>query len=92
MPESEGEQAEGDVNLVEVQQDPNQSSEYFTTDCASEGKPWSITPLSNLYIYVCYACAFKFQELFWNHSCMSLGAHVLLLVWQDASCHALRTR
>ena len=52
MPKSEGEQAEGDMNLVEVQQDPNQSSEDFTTDCASEGKPRSITQLSNLYIYV----------------------------------------
>ena len=43
VPESEGEQAEGDVNLVEVQQDPNQSSEDFPTDFACDGKPRSIT-------------------------------------------------
>ena len=43
VPESEGELAEGEVNLVEVQQDPNQSSEDLPTDFASEGKPWSIT-------------------------------------------------
>ena len=43
MPESEGELAEGEVNVVEVQQDPNQSSEDLSTDFASEGKPRSIT-------------------------------------------------
>jgi hypothetical protein len=36
---SEGEPAEGEVNVVEVQQDPDQSSEDHTTDFASEGKP-----------------------------------------------------
>jgi hypothetical protein len=35
--------AEGDVNVVEVQQDPNQSSEDLASDLASEGKPRSIT-------------------------------------------------
>jgi hypothetical protein len=43
VPESEGEPAEGDVNVVEVQQDPNQSSEDLPSDFASEGKPRSIT-------------------------------------------------
>jgi hypothetical protein len=43
VPESEGEPAEGEVNVVEVQQDPNQSSEDLASDFASEGKPWSIT-------------------------------------------------
>ena len=43
MPESEGDLAEGEANVVEVQQDPNQSSEVFSTDFASEGKPRSIT-------------------------------------------------
>jgi hypothetical protein len=44
VPESEGEPAEGEVNVVEVQQDRNQSSEDFVSDFASEGKPRSITP------------------------------------------------
>jgi hypothetical protein len=43
VPESEGEPAEGEVNVVEVQQDPNQSSEGLASDFASEGKPRSIT-------------------------------------------------
>jgi hypothetical protein len=43
VPESEGEPPEGEVNVVEVQQDPNQSLEDLTSDFASEGKPRSIT-------------------------------------------------
>jgi hypothetical protein len=43
VPESEREPAEGEVNVVEMQQDPNQSSEDLTSDFASEGKPLSIT-------------------------------------------------
>jgi hypothetical protein len=42
VPESDGEPAEGEVNVVEVQQD-NQSSEDLASDFASEGKPRSIT-------------------------------------------------
>jgi hypothetical protein len=37
--ESEGEAAEGEVNVVELQQDPDQSLEDLTSDLASEGKP-----------------------------------------------------
>jgi hypothetical protein len=43
VPESEGEPAEGEVNVVEVQQDPNQSSKDLASGFASEGKPQSIT-------------------------------------------------
>jgi hypothetical protein len=43
VPVSEGEPAEGEVNVVEVQQDPDQSSEDLDSDLASEGKPRSIT-------------------------------------------------
>jgi hypothetical protein len=43
VPESEGGPAEGKVNVVEGQQDPNQSSEGLASDFASEGKPRSIT-------------------------------------------------
>ena len=43
VPEAEGELAEGEANLVEVQQDPDQSLEDLQTNFASEGKPRSIT-------------------------------------------------
>jgi hypothetical protein len=43
VPESEGESAEGEVNVVEVQQDPNQSSKDLAFGFASEDKPQSIT-------------------------------------------------
>ena len=45
VPESGEEENEGGVNFVEVQQDPNQSSEDLQTNCASEGKHQSITHL-----------------------------------------------
>jgi hypothetical protein len=43
VPKSEGEPAEGEVNVVEVQQDLNQSSEDLACDFASESKPQSMT-------------------------------------------------
>jgi hypothetical protein len=43
VPEPEGEPAEGEVNVVEVQQEPNESLEDLASDLASEGKPRSIT-------------------------------------------------
>jgi hypothetical protein len=43
VPESEGEPAEGELNVVEVQQDPDKSLEDLASDFASEGKPQSIT-------------------------------------------------
>jgi hypothetical protein len=43
VPESEGEPAEGEVNVVEVQQDPNQNSRGIQSDFTSGGKPRSIT-------------------------------------------------
>jgi hypothetical protein len=52
MPESEGELAEGEVNVVEEQQDPNQSSEELQSDFASEGMPQSIT------LFLTYATTF----------------------------------
>ena len=42
LPEPEGELAEGEVNLVEVHQDPDQSSKDFSTNFASESKHRSI--------------------------------------------------
>jgi hypothetical protein len=43
VPESGEEPAEGEVNVVEVQQDPNQSMEDLASDFAIEGKPRSTT-------------------------------------------------
>jgi hypothetical protein len=43
VPKSESEQREAQVNLTEVAEDPNQSSEAPTTSFAQEGKPRSIT-------------------------------------------------
>jgi hypothetical protein len=42
VPEADEDLANAEVNAVEVQQGPDQSSEDFTTDCASEGKHRSI--------------------------------------------------
>jgi hypothetical protein len=64
VPEAEGEPAEGEVNVVEVQQDPNQSSEDLVSDFASEGKPRSITyfTFDNSCNLICDACAFTFRS------------------------------
>ena len=43
MPESESEQREAQVNLIEVAEDPNQISEEPKASYAQEGKPRSIT-------------------------------------------------
>jgi hypothetical protein len=45
VPEVDEDLANAGVNAVEVQQGPDQSSENFTTDCASEGKHRSIFPI-----------------------------------------------
>jgi hypothetical protein len=39
VPEPEGEPAEGEVNVVEVQQDPNQSSDDLASDFAAKASP-----------------------------------------------------
>ena len=81
VPEAEGELAAGEANVVEVQQDPDQELEEFSTDGASEGKHRSITQVFNLCNYVDYVCAFTFQELNWNHRYMILGSYVQILAW-----------
>ena len=43
VPESESEQREAQVNLIEVAEDPNQVSEEPKASYAQEGKPRSIT-------------------------------------------------
>jgi hypothetical protein len=65
VPESEGEPAEGDVNVVDVQQDPNQSSKDLASDFASEGKPRMHNLLllnSCNFSFLCNVCAFTFRS------------------------------
>jgi len=45
VPESESEQREAQVNLTEVAEDLNQSSEEPKASSAQEGKPWSMSHL-----------------------------------------------
>jgi hypothetical protein len=64
VPESGEELAEGEVIVVEVQQDPHQCSEDLASDFACEGNPRSITyfvKLLQLFL-LCNACAFTFRS------------------------------
>ena len=66
VPESESEQHEAQINLTEVSEDPNQSSEEPKASFAQEGKPRSMFYLfefMQLFIFL-FFCAFKLQELF----------------------------
>ena len=45
VPESESEQREAQVNLTEIAEDPNQSSEEPKASLAQEGKPQSMSYL-----------------------------------------------
>ena len=54
VPESENEQREAQVNLTEVAEDPNQSSEEPKTNYAEEGKPRSMTYYFQLYATYCF--------------------------------------
>ena len=63
MPESESEQREAQVNLTEVVEDLNQSSEEPKANFTQEGKLRSISQyfylLCNLLLFIS-TCAFKF--------------------------------
>ena len=64
IPEVGAEGADGDVHNVEVNQDLDQSPEEPKANHADEGKHRIITTFSKfLCNYLCYACAFTFQEL-----------------------------
>ena len=66
VPESESEQREAQVNLTEVTEDLNQSSEEPKASSAQEGNPGACSTYFNLcnYLYSYFICAFKLQELF----------------------------
>jgi hypothetical protein len=48
VPEPESEQREAQINLTEVVEDPNQSSEEPKVSTAQEGKPRSMNPIFNI--------------------------------------------
>ena len=79
MPESESEQREAQVNLTEITEDLNQSSEELKASSAQEGKPRSMSylflNLCNCYIFL-FNCAFKFVGIVWNPSCIILSTYV----------------
>ena len=54
MPESESEQREAQVNLIELTEDLNQSSEEPKASYAQEGKPRSMTYYFQLYATYCF--------------------------------------
>ena len=53
VPKSESGQREAQVNLTEVAQDPNQSSEEPKANYDQEGKPRSMTYLFAIYAIYC---------------------------------------
>ena len=63
LPESESEQREAQVNLIEAAQDPNQSLEEPKANYAQEGKPRSMTYL--FAIYTIY-CSYLLVHLSWK--------------------------
>jgi hypothetical protein len=79
VPEGGYEGADGDVHYVVVEQDLDQSPEGPKASLANEGKPqFIINPCwFKLCNYLCYACAFMFQELNETLVAWSLGAYVL---------------
>jgi hypothetical protein len=78
VPESESEQREAQVNLTEVNEEPNQRSEEPSTSFAQEGKPRCMT-LVFQFMQLLFHCtyAFKFIGVDWNPSCMILGTYVV---------------
>jgi hypothetical protein len=49
VPESESEQREAQINLIEVAEDLNQRSEELSTSFAQEGKPRCMIPVFQIY-------------------------------------------
>jgi hypothetical protein len=78
VPESESEQHEAQVNLTEVAEDSNQSSEETSTSFAQEGKPrCMILVFQLMQLLFLFICAFKFIGVDWNPSCMIVGTYVM---------------
>jgi hypothetical protein len=63
VPEGGDEGADRELPYVDVAQDLDPSPEGPKANLAIEGKPRIINPSFKLCNYVCYDCAFIFQEL-----------------------------
>jgi hypothetical protein len=64
VPEGGDKGADGELQYVDVAQDLDQSPEGPKASLANEGKPRIInTVFLKLCNYLCYDCAFTFQEL-----------------------------
>jgi hypothetical protein len=63
VPEGGDEGADGELQYLDVAQDLDQSPEGPKANLASEDKPRIIKPFLKLCNYLCYVCAFTFQEL-----------------------------
>jgi hypothetical protein len=60
-PKSESEQRKAQLNLTEVAEDPNQSSEEPPTSFAQEGKPRCMIPVFQfMQLLFLFTCACKF--------------------------------
>jgi hypothetical protein len=78
VPEPENESRKAQVNVTEVIEDPNQSSEDKLTNPAQEGKPRCMIPVFQLIqLLFLFTCAFKFIGVDWNPGCMILGTYVM---------------
>jgi len=56
VPTGEEGQASGDVNVIQVEDEPNPAAEDPQANHVPEGKPRSITYVLKLCNYVCYIC------------------------------------
>jgi len=78
VPTGEEGQASGDVNVIQVEDEPNPAAENPQANHVPEGKPRSISHVSNLATMFCTLCLCIYvQELNWNLSCMILGTYAL---------------
>jgi hypothetical protein len=62
--------ADKELQCVDVAQGLDPSPEGPRPTLPAKESPGSLTRLLNLCNYVCYACAFTYQELNWNPRCM----------------------
>ena len=75
IPTQEEGQVEVELNAVAVNQDPKQVSEDQHPNSVCEGKPRSMSHVSNLCNYVMFSLVhYRFQELIGNLSCIILGS------------------
>jgi hypothetical protein len=94
VPESESEQREAQVNLIEVAEDSNQSSEAPSTSfCPRRQAPVHDPSVSIYATTVLFTCAFKFIGVDWNPSYMILGTYVMnTRIGSSSRCSANRFR